>query len=232
MEKGKDFLEDEELEELFDEEEEVEEDPVGDEGDPAEDGEEPEDASALAVTMQREALEREALKTLDAEEASKKLKPLQALEFVKKEEDIDAILKSPESFNSFMNFVVGKTLEYAFQSIPSVTSNLVQNQVEQQVVVEKFYDKNEDLLQFRNVVKNNYVKLAKTNPDWGLKKLLDEAGKESRAQLKLKAKIEADAKRKQADLKKPSPVALPHMQRRAASKGVLTGQRKLIADIL
>jgi len=105
--------------------------------------------------------------------------------FVEKEEELDKVLDSVDSFNNYMTKVVVKAQEGVLTSIPQLVAKLADQVVTQKLAVAEFYRENKDLVgnkAFVGIVAND---LAAKNPGWNMEKIISELGTEVRTRLRM-----------------------------------------------
>jgi len=117
--------------------------------------------------------------------------------FVADEAALDAALKTPESFNEFLNrsfkvFMEANSQGFtrsavntALLELPNVTAEVVKGQLNLYNLVKDFYAENKDLSPHREYVGMISNKLASENPAWTTAQLLQETEKEVRGKLRI-----------------------------------------------
>lgn len=194
--------------------------------------EEPE--SDLAILQARNKVLLEALDTASsglAKPAAKPTEPKSAVaepepvapkvptptQFVTSEE-FEEVLTDAGKFNTLLNKVyslgqssVQGVREEVLTGIPSMVNKLVSEQSRLQGLVQDFYNKNNDLLQYRSYVGVVANELQGQHPEWEVAKLFEETEGEVRKRLKV-----IKAAPKEEGIKKPS-FANPPKSRKPAS---------------
>jgi hypothetical protein len=116
-------------------------------------------------------------------------KPVEAkptvYKFIEKEEELDKVLDSVDSFNGYMTKVVEKAQESVLTSIPQLVARMADQVVTQKMAVMEFYQKNQDLTGNKAYVGMVANELAAAHPDWNMEKIITELGPEVRNKLRL-----------------------------------------------
>ncbi len=110
----------------------------------------------------------------------------EVFQFVKVDDDIDAVLKSADSFNKFASGLVYKAVEQALMRLPDVVIPMARSQVAYMTSIQDFYRANPDLYQYKEYCGAVANELASKDPSLQLTKLLENTEKEVRSRLKLK----------------------------------------------
>ena len=155
------------------------------------------------------------------------------------EDALDALVRDPKAFNTFMNGIYKKAVETALgivdnrviSRIPAVTKDMVSQQLSVRAAAEKFYQENEDLIPFKNTVGAFAAKVAKSNPQMKLDKVLENAEKLARKHLSLPKNPEGKVKDKEKGAEPRFPKK-PTGDRGNTQGNKLTGMEKEIDDML
>ena len=125
------------------------------------------------------------------------------------DEEFEFSLQSADSLNALLNKVANtaalsgeqRGYERAMLDVPKIVDKVAGQTITVRDAARDFLEANSDLLPVRSFVGMTVNKLSAKNPDWGLKKLFDEAGKEVRETLKLSkvAKQIDDSKGSESD---------------------------------
>jgi hypothetical protein len=110
--------------------------------------------------------------------------------------DLDDLTRDPEQLNKLLNSVFSKGVEYArkevvktkqelLNTLPDYLTQRMETASELKKTVEKFYDNNPDLKQFKKVVSVVFDELVETSPNKNYKELLKDAEAEVRTRLEL-----------------------------------------------
>lgn len=131
----------------------------------------------------------------------------------------DNIFADPAAFDGMLQDLRVNIVEQVFREMPQIVGNLVYHNNNLSRLVEGFYKENPDLHQFDTFVATVAQDLQSKHPDWDYQKVLSEAGKESRRQLKL-------------GLNKPRAVQVPGSGGRKPAPIAPTGLDKEIGELL
>ncbi len=147
----------------------------------------PKDAQIAALEARLAALEKPAEKP--AEKPSEP--PVKEQAFIPDDSDLDELTRDPKKLNETLNKVYQKAVQDTRTAYDAELPNLIASQVAiiQQVkeTTEKFYKENNDLAEFKSVVKVVYDDLARANPNQTFNDLMTATATETRKRLKLPA---------------------------------------------
>lgn len=103
--------------------------------------------------------------------------------FIEKEDDLDEVLNSTDSFNKFMTSVVKKSKEDALSIIPQLVNPIVNRIVTQKLAINEFYANNADLAAHKATVGIVANEIAQANPTHTLEDIIKVLGPEVRNRL-------------------------------------------------
>lgn len=124
-------------------------------------------------------------KTQEEVKAEQERNAKQVLKFLKDDATFDEVMKSSDNFNALMTSVVNTAVERSLRLMPTIATQLVDQQMTLSTAVNAFYTDNKDLEQHRKYVGFVANEVTAQHPDWGLKEVLQETEKEVRSRLKL-----------------------------------------------
>jgi hypothetical protein len=173
----------------------------------------------------------------------------QVLGFLPDEETFDAVLKDHNAFNALLTSVARTAVEQSLRLMPSVASQIVNQQVSMTTAVRDFYTDNADLEPHKQYVGFVSNEVTSAHPDWNLTQVLQETEKVVRERLRLARRAENappppnNAGAPPQNGQQPSARTVPANPgfvpggggaRRgpAATDGNLSGQEKQILDII
>jgi subtilisin family serine protease len=107
------------------------------------------------------------------------------IKFIEKEDDLDEVLKSTDSFNAFMTKVVNRSKDDAFAVIPQLVGPIVNKIVTQKLAVNEFYANNTDLATCKATVGIVANEIAAANPAYSMEDIIKVLGPEVRNRLAL-----------------------------------------------
>lgn len=159
--------------------------------------------------------------------------PLEMIDFVG-DQEVDTIVGSKEALNEFLNNALRSMFdtfspgvsENVLRNIPNIVKSQVMTTVTLQKTVDDFYRENPDLANVREFVGIVGAEIASKNPDKPPRWIFEEAGKEARKRLKLKAA--ADKKTPAQKTTQPGGTK----SGRGAKPAPKTGMAKEIDDML
>ena len=137
---------------------------------------------------------------------------------------------SADFLNKFANKIRVQTLKDSLKGTAKVVTKHVQERQRLTDIADKFYKKNDDLVNHKAFVGFRVNMLANKHPDWSYTKLFDEVGDDVREQLGLKKmakKIEKDRQKK-----KPAFVKKTKTKGKGAEKETRTDTQKEIDDLI
>ena len=177
--------------------------------------------------------EQEAVRKADLEKRAK-----QAIKFLPDDNAFDEVMKSSDSFNTFLTSVLNFTTERILRMVPQVATQYVEQQLNYKTAAQEFYQANEDLIPHKKYVGFVSNELLAQHADWDLPKLLQETEKTVRERLKIQkaagaasgARIENGNTRTVAN--NPGFVPGGSSGRRGEAQSSVSGQEKQILDLL
>lgn len=100
-------------------------------------------------------------------------------------DDVDEIVGDTEKFNEMLTTVQDRMFQSVVSNIIPIVRMSVQQSQGVAEAAKKFYRDNSDLAEFRPAVAAKITEVHSENPQWTLQQIMDEAGKRTRAALKL-----------------------------------------------
>jgi len=124
--------------------------------------------------------------------------PVEDIDFLGNDIDLDELTRDSKAFNALLNKVYKmgeearrRSQEDTLKSIPNIVKSNVAIQATLKEKVTKFYEDNKDLAGFKKVCTAVSEELISENPNWSLDKVFSEVAKESRKRLGLQKKASA-----------------------------------------
>lgn len=118
--------------------------------------------------------------------------PIEEIDFLGKDVDLDELTRDSKLFNALLNKVhrtgeesARKFRETTLRGIPDIVKSNISIQSTLKKKVGEFYERNKDLKGFKKVVSAVYEELVAENPDWNVDKAFEETEKETRNRLEL-----------------------------------------------
>lgn len=119
-------------------------------------------------------------------------------------EEFDEIFESPEKLVDLLNRVRESAVEQVLKSVPSLASNIVNQQMVLKGMVQDFYEANQDLRNVKPFVAVVANEIAARHPDWGVERVFQETAIETRKRLGLKAQALKGEQQQTVGSKRPA----------------------------
>lgn len=116
-------------------------------------------------------------------------------------EEISEAFKTEEGFGDFIHSVIDRTQQSILKKLPEIIAAATNRQASTQGQIQAFYETHPQLKEFAGYVGGKTRDIAAQNPEWPIKRVLEEAATQSYAGLRIKkvAQDREDVRRKQSN---------------------------------